>query len=61
MKYLVFFNSGVLASTEYFSDFLFEGKNRDEVGVRVKKTQRIKYLIKSVKVRFPADLDFQCI
>ena len=56
-----FFNSGVLASTEFFSDFLFEGKNRDEVGVRVKKTQRIKYLVKSVKVRFPADLDFQCI
>ena len=61
MKCLVLFNSGVLASTEFFSDFLFEGKNRDDVGVRVKKTQRIKHLVKSVKVRFPADLDFQCI
>ena len=45
MKCLVFFNSGILASTEFFSDFLFEGKNRDEVGVRVKKTQRIKQRI----------------
>ena len=45
MKYFVFFNSGVPASTEFFSDFLFEGKNRDEVGVRVKKTQRIKQRI----------------
>ena len=26
MKCLVLFNSGVLASTEFFSDFLFEGK-----------------------------------
>ena len=57
-----FFNSGVLASTEFFSDFLFESKNRDEVGESKENAKnQTKNLVKSVKVRFPADLDFQCI